>query len=92
MARSPGVCVVRFASPGTSDAAPLVDEPERDPVGASASPRSSAIGTSVDELARIHLPVRIPDVLVLAERLNEVGPEHLGQEIAAPLTAAVLAR
>ena len=46
----------------------------------------------VDDLARVHLPVRIPDRLELAERLDQLRAEHLRQELASRLAVAVLAR
>src|SRR2546423_5674241 len=46
----------------------------------------------VDDLAGIHLPAGIPDRLDLAERLDQLGPEHLRQQLCARLAVAVLAR
>ena len=50
----------------------------RDPIG-------------VDDLARVHLPVGIPDGLELAERVDQLGPEHLREQLRARLAVAVLA-
>ena len=44
------------------------------------------------DLAGIHLSVRIPDGLELAERLDELGPEHLREKLRARLAVAMLAR
>src|SRR5205823_12170651 len=45
----------------------------------------------VDDLAGVHLQVRVPDALELAEAIHEVVPEHLRQELGARLPVAVLA-
>src|SRR5205823_15048388 len=45
----------------------------------------------VDDLSRIHLPVRIPDRLELAERLNDLRAEHPRQQLPARLTVAMFA-
>src|SRR5262245_33203347 len=45
----------------------------------------------IDDLAWIHLAVRVPDRLELPERPDEVVAEHLGQARAARLAIAVLA-
>ena len=37
----------------------------------------------VDDLARVHLPLRIPDRLELAEGIDQLRPEHLRQELGA---------
>ena len=44
----------------------------------------------VDDLAGVHLPVRVPDRLELPERLDQLGAEHLRQQLAARLAVAVL--
>src|SRR5205814_9909971 len=44
----------------------------------------------LDHLARVHLPVRVPDRLELAEALDELVAEHLRQELRARLPVAVL--
>ena len=46
----------------------------------------------VDQLARVHLVVRVPDRLELAECPHQLGAEHLRQQRAARLSIAVLAR
>ena len=46
----------------------------------------------VDELARVHLAVRVPQAFELAEGLHEFGPEHLSQQRAARLPVPMLAR
>ena len=45
----------------------------------------------VHHLARIHLEVRIPDRLELPERPNQLGAEHLGQQLRAGVAITVLA-
>src|SRR5205823_2713432 len=45
----------------------------------------------VDDLAPVHLQIRVPDALELAEAVHEVVPEHLRQELGARLPVAVLA-
>src|SRR6185437_17011839 len=44
------------------------------------------------DLARVHLPVGIPDRLELLEGADEVVAEHLRQELGLRLAVAVLAR
>src|SRR5690348_4939560 len=44
----------------------------------------------VDDLARIHAPVRIPDGLELTERLYQLLTKHLRQQLALRLAIAVL--
>ena len=46
----------------------------------------------VDDLARVHQPVGVPDAAEPAHRLDELGPEHGLEERAAGLAVAVLAR
>ncbi len=46
----------------------------------------------VDDLARVHLPVGVPDRLELAEGRDELVAEHLRQELRPRLAVAVLAR
>ena len=46
----------------------------------------------VDDLAGVHLVVRVPDGLELAEGLHQLRPEHLGKQLGARLAVAVLAR
>ena len=46
----------------------------------------------IDQLARIHLPIGIPERLELAESLHELGSKHLRQEFTARLPISVLAR
>ena len=46
----------------------------------------------VDDLARVHLPVGVPDPLELAERLHELVAEHAREQLGARLPVAVLAR
>src|SRR5437763_1142639 len=46
----------------------------------------------IDQLAGVHLPIRIPDGLEFAERLDHLLIEHPGQQFAAGLPIAVLAR
>ena len=48
-------------------------------------------GVGVDHLARVHLPIGIPEALERAHRLHEVGPEHLDQVVGVRLSVAVLA-
>src|SRR5690606_4940005 len=48
-------------------------------------------GPRVHDLARVHLPVRVPDRLELAEGLDQIGSEHLREQLAARLAVAVLA-
>src|SRR5438045_8527298 len=45
----------------------------------------------VDDLAGVHLPVRVEDRLELAEGADELVAEHLRQELRARLAVAVLA-
>src|SRR6185312_11329921 len=45
-----------------------------------------------DDLARVHLPVGIPDRLELLKGADQVVAEHLGQELGLRLAVAVLAR
>jgi hypothetical protein len=45
-----------------------------------------------DDLARVHLSVGVPDSLELAERLDELLPELLRQQLGTLLAVAVLAR
>src|SRR5579871_5765140 len=59
-------------------------------VGAEAKMLVKLIG--IDNLARIHLPVRIPGGLELAEGFHQLGTEHLGKKLGAGLSVAVLAR
>src|SRR5205823_6573594 len=44
-----------------------------------------------DDLARVHLPVGIPDRLELLEGAHEVVAEHLGEKLCTRLAVAVLA-
>src|SRR5207249_4289367 len=46
----------------------------------------------LDHLAGIHLPVRVPGRLELAEALDELVAEHLRQQLGARLAVAMLAR
>src|SRR5204863_2431061 len=46
----------------------------------------------IDDFARIHLSVGIPDALELPKRVHQFGTEHLRQELRPGLTVAVLAR
>ena len=64
--------------------------PLRRVVGAEPEVLGRQIG--VDDLARVHLAVRIPDRLELAERAHDLVAEHLRQQRAARLAVAVLAR
>ncbi len=45
----------------------------------------------IDELARVHLPVGIPQRFELAEGLHQFGAKHFGQKFAASLTVSVFA-
>src|SRR6059058_504266 len=45
-----------------------------------------------DDLARVHLPVRVPDRLELFEGVDQVVAEHLREELRPRLAVAVLAR
>src|SRR5437868_6718087 len=45
----------------------------------------------VDNLARIHLPLRVPNRFELAECIDEFRAEHLMEELASRLSVAVLA-
>ena len=64
--------------------------PPRLVVGAEAEVLVDAV--RLDDLARVHLPVGIPDRLELLERADELVAEHLRQELRARLAVAVLAR
>ena len=57
--------------------------------GAEAKILVHAVG--FDDLAGIHLPVRVPGGLEFVEGLDEFGAEHLGKQFGAGLTVAVLA-
>src|SRR5450755_4018852 len=46
----------------------------------------------IDELARIHLPIGIPQQFELAEGLHQFGTKHLGQKFAARLPVSMLTR
>ena len=46
----------------------------------------------IDHLARIHLPVGIPDRFELSERLHQLGAEHTRQQLAPRLPVAMFAR
>ncbi len=46
----------------------------------------------VDDPVRVHLVLRVPDRLELAEGVHQLGPEHLRQERRLGLPVAVLAR
>jgi hypothetical protein len=46
----------------------------------------------IDHLARVHLPVRVPDRLELTECLDELGAEHLGKQLRACVAISVLTR
>src|SRR5690606_14383118 len=59
-------------------------------VGAETEIRVPRVG--IDELARVHPPLGVPDRLELAEGLHELVAEHDGEEIAPGLTVPVLAR
>jgi hypothetical protein len=45
----------------------------------------------LDELAGIHLPIRVPDRLELTESLDQLRPEHLLKELATRLSVTMLA-
>src|SRR5436853_462988 len=45
----------------------------------------------LDDLAGIHLPIRIPDGFKFFERLDEFRPKHLDQKFAARLPVTVFA-
>src|SRR6478752_7083978 len=62
--------------------------PPRLVVGAEAEVLVDAVGP--DDLARVHLPVGVPDRLELLEGPDEVVAEHLRQELRARLAVAVL--
>ena len=64
--------------------------PPRLVVGAEAEVLVDAVRP--DDLARVHLPVGVPDRLELLEGADEVVAEHLRQELRARLAVAVLAR
>src|SRR5579863_4576620 len=44
----------------------------------------------LDQLARVHLPIGIPRGLELAKSSHQLGTEHLGQQLGAGLSVAVL--
>ena len=44
------------------------------------------------DFVRVHFPLRVPDGFELAERLDQLGTKHLGQELGARLTIPMLAR
>src|SRR5207302_9390629 len=46
----------------------------------------------LDDLSRVHLPFGILDRFEFAERLHQLGAEHLRQQVRARLTVAMLAR
>src|SRR5207248_1114203 len=46
----------------------------------------------LDDLAGVHLPVRVPNRLELAKRADDLVAEHPRQELRAGLAVAVLAR
>ncbi len=59
-------------------------------VGAESKVLIGTIGT--DDLARIHLPVGVPDGLELFEGMDQLGAEHLLEQPRTRLSVAMLAR
>src|SRR5690348_6434545 len=57
--------------------------------GAESQVLLEAVG--LDDLARVHLPVWVPDRLELAESADQLFTEHFVEELAARLAIAVLA-
>ena len=72
----------------------LVGEVRLQPRRCVVRPEPKVLGDRVriDDLARVHLPVGIPDRLELAEGVDQFRPEHLREELRARLAVAVLAR
>src|ERR1051326_5006427 len=46
----------------------------------------------INHLARVHLPIGVPDRLELTKGLNQLLTEHLGQEFSPRLPIAMFAR
>ena len=56
-----------------------------------AEPQVGGDRVGIDDLAGIQLPVGVPDRLELAESLDQLGPEHLRQQLRLRLAVSVLA-
>ena len=55
-------------------------------------PQVRVQGQRIDDLARVHAPLRIPDRLELPEGRDQLRPEHARQQLRPGLAIAVLAR
>src|SRR5205814_2288356 len=62
-------------------------EPRRTVIGAEAEIGGDRV--RIDDFARVHHAVRIPDRLELAERLDELGAVHLDEQLGFRLTVAM---
>jgi hypothetical protein len=65
-------------------------QPQRRVAGAEAQVLVQPVG--VDQLARVHPALRVPDRLELGEGGHQLGAEHPGQQLGPGLAVAVLAR
>src|ERR1039458_6187786 len=58
---------------------------------AGAKPEIFVEAIGLDQFARVHLPIGIPERLELAEGLHEFGAKHFGKKLAAGLAVSVFA-
>src|SRR5438067_499268 len=94
-----GVMPAAFADPDTAYCGPVPAalrregeagvEPRRTVIGAEAEIGGDRIG--IDDLARVHPAVRVPDRLKLAERRDQLRTVHLDEQFGLRLAVAMLA-